>query len=200
MYIWQQKDFPNFRYDKEKLLLVVQDFTWLFGETNGLLQSLSDKEKQESFADIMLSEAIKTSEIEGEYFSREDVMSSLRMNLGLETHLSPTKNKKAESIAKLMIEVRKKYLEPLSLSLLLDWHKMLMEKEIGISAGQIRSSEEPMQVISGRYGDIEVHYDAPPSKELSKLLSDFIQWYSDFQALEIGKVGQAMLLSALSHL
>lgn len=200
MYIWQQKDFPYFRYDKEKLLLVVQDFTLLFGETNGLLQGLSDKERQESFADIMLSEAMKTSEIEGEYFSREDVMSSLKMNLGLETYLHPMKNKKAESIAKLMIEVRKNYLEPLSLSLLLDWHKILMEKEIGISAGQIRSGEEPMQVISGRYGDIEVHYEAPPSSELSKLLAYFIQWYSDFQASELGKVGQAMLLSALSHL
>ncbi|MDD4032569.1 MAG: DUF4172 domain-containing protein [Bacteroidales bacterium] len=199
-YIWQQKDFPNFRYKKEKILLFIQDFSLLFGETNGLLQSLTDEEKQESYAHIMLSEAMKTSEIEGEYFSREDVMSSLKLNLGLEPYLQPMKNKKAESIAKLMIEVRKNYMQPLSFSMLLNWHKMLMEKEVGINAGQIRAGSEPMQVISGRYGDIDVHYQAPPSNELNGLLDQFIQWYSDFQVTELGKVGQSMLLSALSHL
>ncbi|UJH68612.1 DUF4172 domain-containing protein [Muricauda sp. SCSIO 65647] len=46
----------------------------------------------------MVSEAIKTSEIEGEYLSRNDVMSSLRRNLGLKPELPLTEDKRAEGV------------------------------------------------------------------------------------------------------
>lgn len=199
-YIWQKESFPNFQYNTDKIVSIIQDFTLQLGETNGLLQALTDEKQKDAHMHIMLSEAIKTSEIEGEYFSREDVMSSLKVNLGVESYLHPMINKKAESIAKLMIDVRKNYSQPLSMSLLLQWHKILMEKERGINAGEIRNSSESMQVISGRYGNFEVHYEAPPSSLLNTLLEDFISWYSDFQVIDQGRIGDAMLLSALSHL
>lgn len=180
--------------------MLVQDFALYLGETNGLIQSLSGDVQDDVFAHIMLSEALKTSEIEGEYFSREDVMSSLKINLGLGSYLLPSKNKKADAIARLMIEVRKSYQRPLTLQLLLEWHRILMEKEPGISAGQLRRGTEPMQVISGHYGKIQVHYEAPPSENLPVLMDNFIQWYNGFEETELGVMGSAMALSALSHL
>ena len=48
----------------------------------------------EVIIDLMVSEAIKTSEIEGEYLSRKEVLSSIRKNLGLETQAESNAAKK----------------------------------------------------------------------------------------------------------
>lgn len=55
---------------------------------------------------MMVSEALKTSEIVGQYLSRKDVMSSIKKNLGLNQRPERMKDKNAEGIAELMIDVR----------------------------------------------------------------------------------------------
>ena len=142
----------------------------LIGEVRGIMKGFSPALQDEVSAHVMLSEAIKTSEIEGEYFSREDVLSSLMMNLGLIDYMLPSKNKNADAVAQLMIEVRKNYNQPLTLEMMLHWHEILMKHHNNAQGGALRSCSEPMQVISGRYGDIQVHYEAPPSKDLPLLV------------------------------
>jgi len=73
----------------------------------------------------MVAEAIKTSEIEGEYLSRKDVMSSIRKNLGLVTGPEYITDKKAAGIGELMIDVRNSYKEKLTKEMLFAWHQML---------------------------------------------------------------------------
>ncbi|GEM_PF-3153008 len=51
---------------------MVQRFTLGLGEANAMLHTFSAETKQEIFAELMLSEALKTSEIEGAYFSHLD--------------------------------------------------------------------------------------------------------------------------------
>lgn len=199
-YIWQLADFPKFKYDTTKLLALVEKSVVLIGEVRGIMKGFSTALEDEVSAQVMLSEAIKTSEIEGEYFSREDVMSSIMMNLGLIEYVIPSKNKNADSIAQLMIEVRKNYNEPLTLEMILHWHEILMKHHSNINGGALRSSSEPMQVISGRYGDIQVHYEAPDSKDLPLLLENFFEWYKAFNDSTLGTIGEAIILSALSHL
>ena len=65
------------------LLSQIQEFAIELGEFGGLFVNVSEENKKEILLQIVLSEALKTSEIEGEYFSREDVMSSLQKQLGL---------------------------------------------------------------------------------------------------------------------
>lgn len=86
----------------------------------------------------MVSEAIKTSEIEGEYLSRKDVMSSIRKNLGLNSELPASKDKRVEGITDLMVAIRKYFKTPLSEKMLFDWHTMLMKGNKGIEIGQWR--------------------------------------------------------------
>lgn len=148
----------------------------------------------------MLSEALKTSVIEGAYFSREDVMSSIKVNLGIKDFHHNTRNKKANAIAQLMIEVQKSSNVALTEDLLLQWHEILMNAEKGISAGAFRTGTEPMQVISGRYGDFTVHFEAPSSGDLPTLISRFLDWYHDFDQKQLGRVGEAMLFSSVVHL
>ena len=136
-YIWQLANFPKFKYDATKLLPLVEESAVLIGEVRGIMKGFTPALQDEVSAQVMLSEAIKTSEIEGEYFSREDVMSSLMMNLGLIDYVLRTKNKNADSIAKLMIEVRKNYNQPLTLKMILQWHKILMSHYNNIHAGAL---------------------------------------------------------------
>ena len=44
------------------------------------------------------------------------------------------------------------------------------------------------------------HFRAPPSKSLPELLIQFVAWYQDFEDKEFGKIGDAMISSALAHL
>ncbi|MCB4234355.1 DUF4172 domain-containing protein [Kaistella anthropi] len=191
---------PGFLVQHRETTYSIQNFALELGETNGILQGFSEETKRDVFTELLLSEALKTSEIEGEYFSREEVMSSLKLNLGYKDFHKTTKNKKANAIAVLMIEVQKSYNKTLDENLLLDWHKILMEYEESINHGQFRKGKEPMQVVSGNFGNFTVHYEAPPAKDLPVLIPEFIGWYKSFTEPNLGKVGEAMLLAAIAHL
>ncbi|MDP2455137.1 MULTISPECIES: Fic family protein [unclassified Kaistella] len=199
-YIWQSELFPKFLFKKQEILPMIQQFAHDMGEVNGMLVAFSHENKQDLFAEVMLLEALKTSEIEGEYFSREEVMSSLKANLGIKNYHESSRNKKANAIAHLMIEVQNSYQKPMTEKMLLDWHQILMENEKGITAGQFRTGTEPMQVISGNFGDFIIHYEAPPSENLPKMITQFIKWYNDFKENDLGKIGEGIILSALAHL
>lgn len=73
-----------------------------------------------------VSEAIKTSGIEGEYLSRNDVMSSIKRNLGIHQEVPLTKGKRVEGTVDLMLAVRRNFNEPFSIRKLLDGRFMLM--------------------------------------------------------------------------
>ena len=63
--------------------------------------------QQEPLINLMLEEAVTTSEIEGKFVSRQDVLSSIRKNQGLHDSPSVIKHPKAEEVCELMIDVRK---------------------------------------------------------------------------------------------
>lgn len=83
IYKWQQKEWTKFTYTVDKLHQIAVLFAQKYGLDNGLILGLNEELKQETLLEILISEAIKTSEIEGEYMSREDIMSSIKNNLGV---------------------------------------------------------------------------------------------------------------------
>lgn len=199
-YFWQHKNFPNFHFNIAEYFTHFQEFATQLGEVNGLFINVSETNKKEVILQVILSEALKTSEIEGEYFSREDVMSSLQKQLGISDFTISSKDKRANAITELMLQVRNDYHHPLSLQMLRGWHQTLMKVDKTVKEGEWRSSENPMQIVSGRAGNIEIHFEAPPSKDLPQLLIEFEKWYQNFPFHEIGQVGRAMLRAALVHL
>ena len=56
---------------------------------SGLTKYLSEDETQNFVVEVMTDEAIKTSEIEGEYLNRKSVRSSILYNIGLTPHKYP---------------------------------------------------------------------------------------------------------------
>ncbi len=137
-YNWQLPDWPLFTYDTAEAGGMIIDFAREIGEVDGFLEGLPDVLKQEALVQIMLAEAIKTSEIEGEYMSREDVMSSIRNNLGLSDTPVNIKDRRASGIARLMMEIRKTFRESLTSETLKSWHSLLFSHTGLINAGEWR--------------------------------------------------------------
>ena len=150
-YNWQQPDWPDFKYDTSQIDELLMDFAQKLGKSTGLLEALPDDAQQEAVIELMVAEAIKTSGIENEYLSRQDVMSSIRRNLGFKTNLAKTHDLRAEGASELMVSVRENHNKPLSKEILFNWHSMIMKGSKGINAGQWRTHKDPMQVSGFRF-------------------------------------------------
>jgi hypothetical protein len=80
-YHWQQADWPQFRYDLSGLEEVLLELAEKTGKANGLFLGLTAEAQMEAEIEMMLAEGLRTSAIEGELLSRQDVRSSIRRNL-----------------------------------------------------------------------------------------------------------------------
>lgn len=199
-YNWQQKDWTEFQYDLSEVEDLLFEFTQRVGRVSGLLEGLPEDMQTEAIIDLMVSEAIKTSEIEGEYLSRKDVMSSIRNNLGLGHPKEQVNDKRAEGAAELMMNVRNHFSDALDKKTLFAWHKMLMRGSTQIVSGKWRTHTEPMQVISGAMGREKIHFEAPPSSRVPKEMDGFIEWFNKTAPGEKEEIKKPIVRSAIAHL
>lgn len=199
-YNWQHSDWPHFKYEVEAINSLILAFAEDTGEINGIIQGLSEELKLETLIELMLSESMKTSAIEGEFISREDIYSSIKNKMGLNETLVNVKDKRAERVTQLMIEVKKSYASQLDEHMLLNWHRLLMEGSRNINAGKWRKGAEPMQVVSGASGKELIHFEAPPSSDLPYQMKQFVQWFNHPVLPIKGNVAEAILKSAIAHL
>ncbi len=179
-YNWQYKDWPHFTYSISDEL---QDRIYRYGmaasHLAGELMGVNHHIKDEALIDLMVSEAIKTSAIEGEQFDDSDLRSSIRNQLGLSIKPERVKDLRAMSLAKLMIDVRKTFSAPLSEAMLFEWHDLILSDPSvrnHISVGQWRT--EPVQIVSGAFGHERVHFEAPSPEVVSQEMTRFIDWFN----------------------
>jgi len=198
-YNWQQPDWSKFRYKITAIENLLFDFAEKSGRISGVLKGLSEGAQTEAMIDMMVSEAVKTSEIEGEYLSRKDVMSSIRNNLGLAKNIEQVQDKKAEGAAELIIDVRKSYEEELTEEKLFSWHRMLMKGSNGVQIGEWRSHSAPMQVVSGVMGKEKVYYEAPPSVKVPVEMKHFITWFNETAPGGKKEINKPAVRSAIAH-
>jgi Fic family protein len=197
MYNWQHKDWANFTYNRHAISEQIPDFLRKANEMSAFLQGLTAAEQQEELVKFMISEAVKTSEIEGEYISRQDLMSSIKNKLGIISTPRKVKDKRAAAVANLMIAVRNSYHEKLTETEIKQWHKLLFENSKTIKAGKWRTGTASMQVVSGAMGKETVHYEAPPSYRVSAEMKQFVRWYYAFEIIEPYDI---LIKTAVSHL
>jgi len=113
-YNWEYPDWPNFTYKANASNKRLAEFLFKSGQITGMVTGLGDIDQTETTLEMIVVEAIKTSEIEGEFLSRQDIMSSIKKNLGiLKNQPLLVKNQRAKGIAKLMIQVRSSFAKPL---------------------------------------------------------------------------------------
>lgn len=200
MYNWQQKDWTQFSYQIEAVENALYAFTEKIGYMQGVLKLLPKEYHQQTLQDILVAEAIKTSEIEGEYLSRKDVLSSIKNNLGIVQKKEQVRDVHAKGIASMITSARKTFKKPLSKEMLFEWHEMIFPTATKIAVGTWRSHSEPMQVISGSIGKEKVHFEAPPSAQVPKEMDAFITWFNDTAPNGKTPIKYAPVRAAIAHL
>jgi Fic family protein len=198
MYNWQNKEWANFIYNEDVIEEYAMKFAELSGVMYGVFRTFNSDAQQREIMDIMISEALKTSAIEGEMLSREDVRSSFLKKMGLAKTDTYIKDRRAENVAALMLEVRNNYQAKLSEKLLKDWHAMLFSNSKYVNAGVYRKSEEAMQIVSGAAGREKVHFEAPPSERVPEEMKKFVKWYNSFKT--DGNYVKIIVKTAITHL
>lgn len=193
MYNWQRDHWPHFEFDTNNIQSKIFAFIQKSGELSGKLTALPVEHRTEMMIEILVSEALKTSEIEGEYFSRLDIVSSVRRNLGL-ANAYVSKDKNAIGLSEMLMDVRNTYLDPLTEIQLKHWHQLLMGNAKHIHAGQWRTHTEPMQIVSGSLAHPKVHFEAPPSPQVPLEMEQFIAWFNS------STISAAPVKAAVAHL
>jgi len=75
---WQKADWPDFAWDQVRLEKAEQQFLLGGGVLVGTVKHLADEDREQLTVEAMSTEAITTSEIEGEILDRASVQSSIR--------------------------------------------------------------------------------------------------------------------------
>lgn len=198
IYNWQQDDWLSFKFELSQFDNILFQFIDDMGQLSGILTTLPPTIKIESLIHTMVEEALTTSEIEGEHLNREDVVSSIKNNLGF--GLTPVKDKRAKGIGDLLIDLHNTYEEKLSEEKLFKWHQMLFQGNTRINSGKWRIQKEPMRVISGAIGKEKVHFEAPPSSIIDKEMKQFIKWFNESGPGGKKEIKNGLVRSAIAHL
>lgn len=182
-WIWQQADWPNFRWNNERIHPLLREVHTNLGVLLGRAGSVADGLDETAALDALLQNIITSSAIEGENLDAASVRSSLARRLGIsrEGELAHPISARTEGLAELMMDAIQNNQAPVSVERLLKWHRWLFPDDVprlvSIRVGQLRG-DEPMQVVSGRIDKPNVHFEAPPRILLDEQLAQFILWFN----------------------
>lgn len=175
---WQQSDWPRFTWNQARLEKAEEQFLLASGILVGAIKHLGEGDLQQLTVEAMSTEAVTTSEIEGEILDRASVQSSIRKQLGLsveERRVRPAER----GIAEMMVDLHRSFAEPLSAEMLFRWHKMIVAGRRDLrDVGRYRRGKQTMQVVSGAFHDPRVHFEAPPSAQVPAEMSRFYDWFA----------------------
>ena len=198
-WIWQGENFPNFIYDKVSL----DNLYYKFGQLAMVEKFISDDDAASLELDRLLNEALSTSAIEGEMLQRSSVRSSINkiLKLGLEDDYSYTRE--SDAVVEILLDAKTNK-APLDEKRLFAWHKALFSSGYSglknITTGAYRADKEEMQIVSGAWNKEKVHFIAPPSKDVPKMMKTFLEWLnSDDNLNPIYKAAIAHLYFVLIH-
>lgn len=198
-YNWQLKDWPNFTYNsleiQELLLEAVEKISLLTGG----IKELQDENQLDATIRVMLSEALKSSEIEGEHLNKEAVFSSVKNHLGLKPQIK-VNDSNADSISRIIVDAYQNFNKKLSKKQINTWHETLFKDRKDIVVGDYRKHHEPMQVVSGNVAKPKIHYEAPPSSQVNKEMQGFIEWFNQTAPGKSSEIKAAPLRAAIAHL
>lgn len=205
MYIYQRKDWPNFKWDDKKLSGLLIPVRYHHGRLLGKMENLGFLLRSEAILKTISIEVVKTSDIEGEILDSDQVRSSIARHLGLQVGGLIPSSRNVDGIVELMLDAIHNCDLDLTSERLFNWHNLLFpdtkKKRTKINFGYWRTNMQvPMQVISGSIGREKVHFEAPNSKVVAKEMNIFLKWFnSEFKLDPVIKAAIAHLWFVTIH-
>jgi len=100
-----------------------------------------------------------------------------------------------QGIADMMFDIYQNYKKPLTNEMLFYWHERLTLGRRDLQdIGCYRTHQDAMQIISGPINKPNVHFEAPPSAQVSVEMQQFIKWFNESAELPI------LTRAAVAHL
>ena len=194
-YIYQYNNWPNFKWEEQKIQVILGKVRHLQGILFGQMSTLGFSIKEEALLSTLTLDVLKTSEIEGEKLNYEQVRSSIAKKLGFDYNDTVYPNKNVEGVVEMMLDATQNYDQTLDDERLFAWHAALfptgrsgMQK---IEVACYRTGE--MQTVSGAMGREKVHYHAPAPEEVKREMDGFLDWFNKETKLDL------VIKSAVAH-
>ena len=170
----------------------------------GRISMFGFDEQNLSMLDSLTQEILQSAKIEGENLNRDSVRSSVARQLGLEYERLPVADHYTDGVVQVMIDAVRRHDEPLDAKRLFAWHTALFPMGHSgmyeITVGNWRIGDEAMQVVSGPLGHQKVHFEAPGSELVPKMMQEFIGWVNTEQQTDpLVKVAIAHLWFVTVH-
>ena len=186
-YIWQGPPWPQFRWDNAVLLKPLGNCRFQQGSLLAQMRELGFEVQQQARAEVLIEEALKTSEIEGERLDPKAVRSSVARKLGLPSAGLPVvRSQQADGIVEILLDATLNHGEKLTPDRLFGWHAALFPTGYSgmrkIRVADWRDDRKgPMRVVSGPIGHEKVHYEAPPADRMEGEMNKFLRWWEKSQ-------------------
>ncbi len=179
-YIWQSPNWPHFTWDEKRLLPIVSQARKKQGRLLAKMEAWQISDLPMAEAEILIEEAVRTAQIEGEIYSHDQVRSSVARQLGLPFAGMPPVQRHVDGLVQVLIDATRGFDRPLTAKRLKQWQAALFPTGYSgmrqIRVGKWRQLD-PMQVVSGAIGREKVHYQAMPSSQVQTEIQEFLKWW-----------------------
>jgi Fic family protein len=196
--IWQDPDWPNLHFDAALVSAAIAGAQRAQGVVEGKLAVLGFDQRTVLVGEAWSQDAVATAAIEGERLDLPAVRFSVARRLGVAMEKGPNVPRHVDGLLDIMDDAVTRAAEPLSHERLQSWQAALFPTGFSgmtkILVGAYRQHAEPMQIVSGRSGREQVHYEAPASVQVQSEMDQLLTWFN------AGGAQDSLVQAALAHL
>ncbi|WP_406546155.1 Fic family protein [Succinimonas sp.] len=198
MYIYDNQEWPNFRWDEHELAKPLFEIAFLMGSILGKMNSLNFAFQKEVVLESMTDEIVNSSMIEGVQLNYQEARSSVARKFDISSVPQTKSSRYVDGIVEMMMDARCNYDAELTLERLCGWQAAFFPGAFNgryrIKTGALRDDKlGPMQVVSSAHGRYKVHFQAPDAERLPSLMNEFLKWIARSS-------GNPLIRAALAHL
>lgn len=195
MYIHELRGWPNFSWNHERVSKLLLELRHEQGRLMGGMRAIGFQLQKNAILETLTSDVVKSSEIEGEILDQTLVRSSVARKLGMESAADRI-DQNIEGVVEMVLDATQKIDEPLTKERLWKWHSDLFPSGRSgftkIRVGTWRIT--PVQVVSGRPGKEEVHFEGPLAERIDHEMELFLNWVNQKNEIDL------VLKAAVAHL
>jgi hypothetical protein len=168
----------------------------------GLLSAIGLEQANAVQRELWVQEALATAAIEGEQLNLESLRSSVAHRLSLAD--APGSDRSVEGLVQVMGDALANHAAALDLDRLCRWQSALFPGGTSgitrIAVGRVRDHADAMQIVSSALGREVVHYEAPPSLQVTAEMTRLLEWFENTRPGADAFVVNGIARAALVHL
>ena len=196
------RSWPQLTFDATELALALDQARLEQGRLLGLLSAIGLEQANAVQRDLWVQEALATAAIEGEQLNLESLRSSVAHRLSLAD--APGVDRSVEGLVQVMGDALSNHTATLNLDRLCRWQSALFPGGTSgiarIAVGRVRDHTDAMQIVSGVLGREVVHYEAPPSAQVTAEMTRLLAWFESTRPAADVSAVNGIARAALVHL